>query len=77
MSNEKPNTDYYYIRSDDFAVIPVGMFSETLEGAQAAWDASDADAKLTAHKALIYLDVEDLLTLMDDLERAFNKTHPQ
>ena len=68
-------TDWYYIRSADLKVIPVGMFPETFEGSHAACDAADAHAAESNHTALVYLSTADLIDLMDDLERAFDETH--
>lgn len=69
------HSDRYYIRSGDFAVISTGVFPDTPEGDQESWDAADASAAESGARALVYLTVDDLLNLMDDLERAFNATH--
>lgn len=69
-------TDWYYIRSADLKVVPVGMFTENVEGSHAACDAADAHAAETNHTALVYLSAADLIDLMDDLQRAFDETHP-
>ena len=69
------HSDRYYIRSGDFAVIPTGVFPDTPEGDQESWDAADASAAESGARALVYLTVDDLLELQDELERAFNATH--
>lgn len=69
-------TDWYYIRNADLKVIPVGMFPETIEGSHAACDAADTHAAGSNHTALVYLSATDLIDLMDDLQRAFDATHP-
>lgn len=70
------SSDWYYIRSRDLKVVPYGVFKDTDEGRQEAFDAADDHASATGHTVLIYLGVYDLLDLMDDLQRAFDATHP-
>jgi hypothetical protein len=70
------SSDWYYIRSKDLKVVPYGVFKDTDEGRQEAFDAADDHAEGTGHEALIYLSSGDLLDLMDDLQRAFDATHP-
>ena len=68
--------DWYYLRSGDWGVIPIGMFPETDEGRQAAFDHADTHAAAEGKTALLYIDVDGLIDLMDDLQRAFDATHP-
>lgn len=77
MTEKIYSSDWYYIRNKDFEVVPHGVFKDTDEGRQEAFDAADEHASATGHTALLYLSVDDLLDLMDDLERAFKETHPE
>lgn len=70
------SSDWYYIRSGGLEVVHYGVFKDTDEGRQEAFDAADAHAAATGHEALVYLCSGALLDLMDDLQRAFDATHP-
>jgi hypothetical protein len=69
------NTDWYYLRSSDWKVIPYGLFPDTDEGHQAALDAADAHAEQAGDAVLLYMSVDSLLDLQDELERVFKETH--
>ena len=71
------NTDWYYLRSGDWKVIPIGLFPEGDEGRYEAIDVADDHAAESGEKALIYLHVDALLDLQDELERAFRQTHKE
>jgi 3-dehydroquinate synthase class II len=69
-------TDWYYIRSgDDWKVIPIGEFTDDDEGRDEAIEVANADAEKVGETALLYLHVDALLDLQDELERAFKETH--
>jgi glycerate-2-kinase len=69
-------TDWYYIRSgDDWKVIPSGEFTDDDEGRDEAIEVANAHAEKAGETALLYLHVDALLDLQDELERAFKETH--
>ena len=69
-------TDWYYIRSgDDWKVIPIGEFTNDDEGREEAIEVANAHAEKAGEIALLYLHVDALIDLIDDLQRAFDETH--
>jgi hypothetical protein len=73
---ERPcKTDYYYLRSGDWEVFPVGMFHNDEEGMLEAIEVANDHAEKVGETALLYVHAAGLIDLIDDLQRAFNETH--
>lgn len=69
-------TDWYYIRSgEDWKVIPIGEFTDDNGGRDKAIEVANAHAEKAGETALLYLHVDALIDLQDELERAFKETH--
>lgn len=72
---KKSKSDWYYLRSGDWKVIPIGLFTEGDEGMEEAMYVADKHAADHGERALIYIDVDALIDLQDELDRAFRQTH--
>ena len=69
------DTDWYYIRSGDWKVIPIGRLPDSEEGMLEAIEVANDHAEKVGETALLYLHSIALIDLIDDLQRAFNETH--
>ena len=75
---ERPcKTNYYYLRSGDWKVFPVGVFHNDKEGMFEAIEVANAHAEKVGETALIYIHTAGLIDLIDDLQRAFDETHAE